>query len=232
MMVLALAQAELKLLLRNTAVAISALLLPIGVGVFATFNLPDDAGPSAWSMVISIQLLMVLGFTVYFTTTAALAARREDHYLKRLRSGEASDAAILAGLLAPAVVLGLAQLVLLAVISAYLGAPMPANVLPIALALLLGIALCLVGGIATSGRTASSEQAQVTTMPLFFGMIGGVVIGVFSPAGVLLPGGGLAGLVQHAMTGSGPLLPALGSMIGWIVLLSLLAKAWFRWEAR
>ena len=232
MMVLALARAELKLLLRNTTVAISSIFVPIVVGLFAGFNLPAGAGPQAWAVAISLQLLMVLGFTVYFTTTAALAARREDRYLKRLRSGEASDAVILSGLLAPAVVLGLLQCALMLVISRFMGAPPPVHALPILLGLVLGVALCLAAGIATSGRTASSEQAQVTTLPLFFAMVGGVVASAFSPLGMLLPGGGVAGLVQHAMTGSGQLLPAVGSLLGWTAALALVARTWFRWDAR
>lgn len=230
--VLALARAELKLLLRNKTVATSALLMPIMIGVFASLNPPAGAGPEAWSIVISAQLLMVLGLTVYFATTAALAARREDRYLMRLRSGEASDAVILAGLLAPAVVLALLQSVLMLAISVFMGAPLPLNPLPILLGLVLGGGLCLAAGAATSGRTSSSEQAQITTLPLFFALIGGAVLGTTSPYGLLLPGGGLAVLVQHALTGTGALLPGIGSLLVWTLLLALLAKSWFRWDAR
>lgn len=232
MMVLALARTELKLLLRNKTVATSAVLMPLMVGVFVSLNPPTGAGPEVWSVVISAQLLMVLGLTVYFAATAALAARREDRYLKRLRSGEASDAVILAGLLTPVVVLALLQSALMLAISLFMGAPMPVNPLPIALGLVLGTGLCLAAGIATSGRTSSSEQAQITTLPLFFVLIGGAVLSAASPLALLLPGGGLASLVRIAMTGSGPLLPAIGSLLAWTLLLALLAKTWFRWESR
>ncbi|GAB3669981.1 ABC transporter permease [Saccharopolyspora tripterygii] len=232
MMVLALARTELKLLLRNKTVATSALLMPIMVGVFVSLNPSSDAGPGVWSVVISAQLLMVLGLTVYFAVTAALAARREDRYLKRLRSGEASDAVILAGLLTPGVVLALLQSALMLGISAIMGAPMPVNPLLIVLGLVLCTALCVAAGIATSGRTSSSEQAQFTTLPLFLVLLGSSVLGAASPLALLLPGVGLATLVHIAMTGSGPLLPAIGSLLAWTLLLVLLAKAWFRWEPR
>lgn len=231
-MVLALARAELKLLLRNKTVATSALLMPIMIGVFASLQPPAGAGPEVWSIAISAQLLMVLGLTVYFATTAALAARREDRYLKRLRSGEASDAVILSGLLAPALVLALVQSVLMLAISVLMGAPLPVSPLLILLGLVLGTGLCLAAGAATSGRTSSSEQAQITTLPLFFALVGGAVLGATSPYGVLLPGGGLAVLVQHAFTGAGALLPAIGSLLAWTLLFTLLAKTWFRWEPR
>jgi ABC-2 type transport system permease protein len=230
-MVLALARAELKLLRRNRTVAVSTLLMPVLLGLWSGYTLPDDAPPEAWAITLSIQLLMVLGFTVYFATTAALAARREDRYLKRLRSGEASDAVILAGLLAPVVLLGVLQAVLMLVISMSMGAPAP-KPLPILVALVLGIGLCLAAGVATSGRTSSSEQAQITTLPLFLALMGGVLVATVGPMWLLLPGGGIGGLVHHAVTGTGDALPSAASLLVWIALLTLLAKTWFRWEPR
>ncbi|MEB3366147.1 ABC transporter permease [Saccharopolyspora mangrovi] len=230
-MVLALARAELKLLLRNKTVAVSSLLMPILVGLWSGHTLPDDAPPQAWAITLSIQLLMVLGFTVYFAATAALAARREDRYLKRLRSGEASDVVILAGLLTPVVLLGVLQAVLMLIISMSAGAPAP-RPLPNLAALVLGIGLCLAAGVATSGRTSSSEQAQITTLPLFLGLMGGVLVAIVGPMWLLLPGGGVGGLLHHALTGDGDALTSSASLLVWIALFALLAKAWFRWEPR
>lgn len=231
MMVLALARAELKLLLRNRAVAVSSLLMPILVGLWVGFTLPDEASPQAWAITISLQLLMVLAFTVYFAVTAALAARREDLYLKRLRSGEASDAVILTGLLSPVVLLGVLQSALMLVISISMGAPVP-EPLPLLVALVLGVGLCLAAGAATSGRTSSSEQAQITTLPMFIALMGGVLAAILGPRWLLLPGGGVGGLIHHAVTGEGDLLASAASLLVWLVLFSLLAKAWFRWEPR
>lgn len=230
-MVLALARAELKLLLRNKTVAVSSLLMPILVGLWAGSTLPDDAPPQAWAITLCLQLLMVLGFTVYFAVTAALASRREDLYLKRLRSGEASDAVILAGLLTPVVLLGVLQSALMLVISISMGAPVP-EPLPLLAALVLGMGLCLAAGVATSGRTSSSEQAQITTLPMFLALMGGVLVAVVGPMWLLLPGGGIGGLIHHAVTGEGDALSSAASLLVWIVLFSLLAKSWFRWEPR
>ncbi|WP_235876677.1 ABC transporter permease [Saccharopolyspora terrae] len=230
-MVLALARAELKLLLRNKTVAVSSLLMPILVGLWAGSTLPDDAPPQAWAITLCLQLLMVLGFTVYFAVTAALASRREDLYLKRLRSGEASDAVILAGLLTPVVLLGVLQSTLMPVISISMGAPVP-EPLPLLGALVLGTGLCLAAGVATSGRTSSSEQAQITTLPMFLGLMGGVLVTVVGPMWLLLPGGGIGGLIHHAVTGEGVPLSSAASLLVWIALFSVLAKSWFRWEPR
>ncbi len=49
---------------------------------------------------------------------------------------------------------------------------------------------------------------------------------------LLLPGGGIGGLILHAVTGKGDAVSSAASLLVWIVLFSLLAKAWFRWEPR
>ncbi|MDA3648022.1 ABC transporter permease [Saccharopolyspora indica] len=236
--VLALGRTEWKLLSRNKAVLISATLLPLMLGYVLASNVPADAGPAAWSMVLGMQVLAVQGFTIYFTTTATLASRREDRYLKRLRSGEVSDAVILGGLLLPVVLLGLAQTAVVLAIATAIGAPAPANPLPLVLAALLGSAMSLVAGAATSGFTASSEQAQITTMPWFLVLVGGSVwvsmSGEITPLTYLVPSGGVMDLVGLAMTGGDvpSALPATGALLAWTALLAILARTWFRWEPR
>ncbi|MCI2420662.1 ABC transporter permease [Saccharopolyspora sp. K220] len=236
--VLALSRAEAKLLLRNKTVATSATLLPMLMGFFLAHSVPENAGAPVWSTTLSLQLLMVLGFTVYFTVTAALTSRREDLYLKRLRSGEPSESAILTGLLAPVVVLGIVQAVAVLVIAAVLGAPVVANPLLLAVAMLVGTALCVAAGAATSGRTSTAEQAQITTLPWFFVLIGGAMWMSMSaevtPIMLAVPGGAFADLVRRSMSGEDALgaLPALGALLAWTVLLTILSRAWFRWEPR
>lgn len=234
--VLALGRTEWKLLARNKAVLVSATTVPLLLGIVLAHRVPADAGPLAWSVVLGLQVLAVQGFTVYFTTTAALAGRREDRYLKRLRSGELPDAGVLAGLLLPVVLLGLAQTVVVVGLAIALGAPAPANPLPLLLAVLLGTAMSLVAGAATSGWTASSEQAQITTMPWFVVLIGGAVWVSMSdtPFALVVPSGGVVDLVRVAMTGAELVdaLPAAGALLAWTAVLAVLARAWFRWEPR
>ncbi|KAA5836956.1 ABC transporter permease [Saccharopolyspora hirsuta] len=236
--VLALGRTEWKLLSRNKAVLISATLVPLLLGFVLANNIPAGAGPAAWSVVLGMQLLAVQGFTLYFTTTATLASRREDRYLKRLRSGEVSDAAILSGLLLPVVLLGLVQTVVVVGIALAVGAPAPVNPVPLVLAVLLGAAMSMAAGAATSAWTASSEQAQITTMPWFLVLIGGAVwvsmSGEITPLTYLVPSGGVMDLVRVAMTGESLLaaLPATGALLAWTVVLTVLARTWFRWEPR
>ncbi|MEV0704474.1 ABC transporter permease [Saccharopolyspora sp. NPDC050389] len=234
--VLALSSAEWKLLMRNKTVALSATLMPLLLGLLLGTNVPGSADVRIWSATLTMQLLAVQGLTIYFTVTAALTSRREDLYLKRLRSGEQSAAAILAGLLSPAVVLGFGQMVVLFGLSVGLGAPLPANPLALVLAVIPGIALAVAAGAATSGRTSTSEQAQITTLPWLLVLLGSAMWASMSdsPTVVLLPGGAFGDLVHRAMSGVDLLggLPAFGVLVAWIVLLGLLARTWFRWEPR
>lgn len=236
--VLALGRTEWKLLSRNKAVLISATTVPLLLGFLLANNVPADAGPAAWSMVLGMQVLAVQGFTIYFTTTATLASRREDRYLKRLRSGEVSDAVILGGLLLPVVLLGLIQTAVVVGIAIAFGAPAPVNPLPLVLAALLGSVMALAAGAATSGWTGSSEQAQITTMPWFLVLIGGSVwvsmSGEITPLTYLVPSGGVMDLVSRAMTGEDVLgaFPAVGALLAWTAVLAALSRIWFRWEPR
>ena len=95
--VLALASSEARLIWRNKLVCATALLLPLGLGAL----IATDGEEGAWGDVVAMQFTLLLLFCVYATATTSLAARRRQLVLKRLRSGELSDAEILGGLLAP-----------------------------------------------------------------------------------------------------------------------------------
>ncbi|TDD40754.1 ABC transporter permease [Saccharopolyspora elongata] len=234
--VLALSSAEWKLLMRNKTVALSATLMPLLLGLLLGTSVPGSADLQVWSATLTTQLLAVQGLTVYFTVTTALTSRREDLYLKRLRSSEQSAATILTGLLSPAVLLGFGQMIVLFGISVGLGAPLPASPVALVLAMIPGVALAVAAGAATSGRTSTAEQAQITTMPWLIVLLGSAVWASLStsPAVVLLPGGAFGDLVHRAMSGVDLLggLPALGVLVAWTAVLGLLARAWFRWEPR
>ncbi|MEV0087997.1 ABC transporter permease [Saccharopolyspora sp. NPDC050642] len=234
--VLALSSAEWKLLMRNKTVALSATLMPLLLGLLLGTSVPGSADLRVWSATLTTQLLAVQGLTVYFTVTTALTSRREDLYLKRLRSSEQSAATILTGLLSPAVLLGFGQMIVLFGISVGLGAPLPASPVALVLAMIPGVALAVAAGAATSGRTSTAEQAQITTMPWLIVLLGSAVWASMStsPTVVLLPGGAFGDLVHRAMSGVDLLggLPALGVLVAWTAVLGLLARTWFRWEPR
>ncbi|XVS66856.1 ABC transporter permease [Actinosynnema sp. CA-299493] len=233
-MIAALGLAELRLLLRNRTAAALAVLMPMAAGLY--FALVMDGEQTGWTMVVTLQLLFSFGFTVYVTVTTALTARRQDLYLKRLRTGAASDVVVLTGILLPVVLLGLAQAVVLLGISVAAGAPVPARPELLVPAMIGGVALGCAAGVATSGVTGTAELAQITTAPFFFALVIG---GLFGSNGVvelpvfLVPGTGLGSLVAAAWGGpTGQVGPAALSVVLWTVAATALAVRFFRWDPR
>ncbi|ONI80515.1 hypothetical protein ALI22I_45295 [Saccharothrix sp. ALI-22-I] len=233
-MITALGVAELKLLLRNRTAAALAVLMPLAVGIF--FALSMDGEQGGWTMVVALQLLFSFGFTVYVTVTTALTSRRQDLYLKRLRTGAASDVVVLTGILLPVVLLGLAQAFVLLGVSVAAGAPMPARPGLLVLALIGGSAISCAAGVATSGLTSTAELAQITTAPFFFALIVGGLMSLDGAPDIrvlLLPGTGLGTLIQAAWGGPTTHIgPALISTAAWIAAATALSTRFFRWDPR
>ncbi|MFD1146594.1 ABC transporter permease [Saccharothrix hoggarensis] len=233
-MITALGVAELKLLLRNRTAAALALLMPLAAGLY--FALAVGGDDNGWTMIVVLQLLFSLGFTVYVTVTTSLTARRQDLYLKRLRTGAASDVVVLTGILLPVVVLGLAQALVLLGVSVAAGAPMPTNPGLLALALVGGAALSCAAGVCTSGLTGTAELAQITTAPFFFALVVGGLMGLGGgddPRVLLVPGSGLGLLTQAAWGGPTDAvgLALIATAQGTAVAVALSVR-FFRWDPR
>lgn len=164
--VLALGGGEWRLLRRNKVALINTLLVP-GLMVAFLAMLGATSGLSLGVMAPLVILHMALVFTVYYTLVTAVVARRESSVLSRLRTGEASDGVILAGLSGPFVLATIVQTVL-CVLGAVvlLDAAMPANALLIVAAMALGCLAWALLGLASTIITRSVEHAQITTMPL------------------------------------------------------------------
>ncbi|HWO68952.1 MAG TPA: ABC transporter permease [Umezawaea sp.] len=231
-MILALSRTELTLLLRNKTAASLALAMPLLIGALLMVN-----GPSGWTFIIVLQLVMMLGFTVYMTVTTSLVGRRQDLYLKRLRTGEASDQVVIVGLLVPTIVLGFVQAVVLLGMSTIAGAPLPERPLLLLLAVAGGAAMCCAVGVATSGITSTPELAQITTAPFFFALFGGAIWTLVSDSVdyrmMLVPGGQVAELVKAAWGGPTDNVGlAVVSLVVWVAIGAALAVRHFRWEPR
>jgi ABC-2 type transport system permease protein len=247
--VLALAAAEVKLLLRNRTSAISSLFLPVAFGVFFAFTFDPGSAtdPGLWAVVVALQLVLTFTMGVYTTITQTVVARRQSRVLKRMRTSSLSDAGVLVATTGPAIATAAVHLVLYAVINTVLGAPFPADVVPLVLAVLGGVAVCVTAGFATSVLTPTPERAQITTLPLFFLMFGAAfVVPNLAPdswwqALVLVPGAPVGLLAQLAFTGGtwapGLLglpaaLPGLVSLLVWPAVFAVLARRNFRWDPR
>ena len=177
--------------------------------------------------IAAIVMFTVVAFGLYTTAVTTLASRRQNLFLKRLRSTAAGDAGILAGLVLPVTVIALVQvLVILAVLGAVTGEP--AQVPLLVVAVLATMAMMVALALATAGLTNSPEHAQVTTLPVSLG-----VIAVASWVGITgteelallkrLPGGSATELVLNAWNGGVPLadsLLLLAPTLAWVVVAS------------
>ncbi|OZM72644.1 multidrug ABC transporter permease [Amycolatopsis antarctica] len=241
----ALFKAEVKLIGRNSAVAATATIFPIGMAAALVFFGRENLGALGWALPVALQLLLMFGMTVYITTTLALTARREDLYLKRLRSGEASDGTILVGVSSPIIVLGLLQCLLTVAIVWVFGPAAPTNPLVLLAAIVLGVAMCATLGFATTGAVSSTQQADMAAMPFFLILLGtGIWAATNGAEGpnmlqTITPGGAMVDLARISYDATstfaaqvGDALPALGALAVWTVIGAVSAKRYFRWETR
>lgn len=233
-MIAALGVAELKLLLRNRTAAALAVLMPLAAGAYFAWAM--DGEETGWTMIVTLQLLFSFGFTVYVTVTTALTARRQDLYLKRLRTGAASDPVVLVGVLLPVVLLGLVQSLVLLGMSVAAGAPMPTRPELVVAALVGGLAFSCAAGVFTSGVTGTAELAQITTAPFFFALVVGGLVGSSGAVELpvfLVPGAGLGTLVAAGWGGpTDQIGPAALSLALWTIAATALATRFFRWDPR
>jgi ABC-2 type transport system permease protein len=234
------ARGELIQIFRNRLVLVTALVLPAALSAFFVFRHGLFTAVGSLGYIASLALFFVTGIGLYTTTVTTLASRRQNLFLKRLRSTAAGDAGILGGLLVPITVLSVAQIgVILGVLAAVAGKP--ANPLLLVAAVVATVAMMLALGLATAGLTNSPEHAQVTTLPVSLGVIAvGGWVGITGTGDLtllkrLLPGGSATELVLDAWNGGRPVADSLvlfGPTLAWVVVAVALAARLFRWEPR
>ncbi|MFI5560080.1 ABC transporter permease [Amycolatopsis japonica] len=237
---LSIARSELIQIFRNRSVLITSFVMPLAISAFFVYQHEVFAKIGSLGYIAAIVMFTVCAFGLYTSAVTTLASRRQNLFLKRLRSTAAGDASILAGLVLPVTVISLVQV---AVIMTVLGAvtDTPANVGLLAVAVLASVAMMIGLGLATAGLTNSPEHAQVTTLPVSLG-----VIAVASWVGIsgtdelallkrLLPGGSATELAVNAWNGGVALtdsLLLLAPTLAWVVVAVVLATRLFRWEPR
>lgn len=232
----AIALSELTQLFRNRLVAATAILVPVFFGGVLIATQQNFGGAAVVAALISI---VVAAMGVYITITTTLATRRQNLFLKRLRSTAASDTSIVVGLIAPLVAINVVQLAAILVVLAIVGEP-PANAPVLVLTLLLVEALYIGFALATSGLTNSPDHAQVTTLPLFLVTVGAAMwvalTGTEELAFVkrLIPGGAAAELAISAWDGIDPsgIVPLVLPTAVWVLIAFVAASQLFRWEPR
>ncbi|WP_410642683.1 ABC transporter permease [Amycolatopsis sp. lyj-346] len=237
---LTIARGELIQIFRNRLVLVTALVLPAALSAFFITKRDIFADGGSLGYIATLALFFVASIGLYTTTVTTLASRRQNLFLKRLRSTAAGDAGILAGLLLPITVLSVVQIaVILGALAAVAGTP--ADPLLLVAAVVSVVAMMAALGLATAGLTNSPEHAQVTTLPVSVGVL--AVSGWVGLTGTgdltllkrLLPGGSATELVLNAWNGGVPLADSLvlfGPTLAWVVVAVALATRLFRWEPR
>ncbi|WP_394940721.1 ABC transporter permease [Psychromicrobium sp. YIM B11713] len=235
---LSIAGAEAKITFRNKTVLTGALFLPLFFGAFYIFTGQGGDTPTL-QVVLMLSLIPVMG--VYLTATTTLATRREELFLKRLRSGEASNGAIFAGMLLPSIVMVLLQLVVILIAYFARGASLPHQPLLLVAATLLIVAMCAACGLFTSVYTPSAAAAQITVMPFLIVVLGTAIWTMALPGGdfrilqLVSPGGALATLVMQAWQTApawNDYVPAMAIMLLWTIVFAYYGAKKFRWDKR
>lgn len=234
------ARSELIQILRNRAVLITSLIMPMAASAFFIFNRDAFERIGSLGYIGAVIVFTIAAFTLYSTTVTTLAARRQNLFLKRMRSTAAGDPSILSGLVLPVSVISLLQVgVILGVFATLTDGPADVPLLIAAIAATFVMMLAL--GIATAGVTNSPEHAQVTTLPLSLGTVAVAswvgITGTESLAWLkrLLPGGSATEMVVDAWNGGVPVtdsLLLLAPTLAWVVVAIALASRMFRWEPR
>jgi ABC-2 type transport system permease protein len=252
--VLALAAAEIRLLLRNRTAAAYSLLGPVlllaSVGAITVSNGLEIDGADIIVSAIGITLIMV----AYYNLVTTFVARREELVLQRMRTGELTDAEVLLGTAVPTLLVTVVQVALVAVGVAVLGKwSSPVDVVLPLLALLGGCALMVVLAAVSTSFTRTVEAAQFTTLPLVLAatMLSGLLVPLAAfpePVGqavrflplnpvIELSRLGLAGETwdAHAVDAAGAWAAAplpLAVLAGWLVAGAIIARLVFRWSPR
>ncbi|WP_454041435.1 ABC transporter permease [Cellulosimicrobium sp. Marseille-Q8652] len=237
---LPIAHSELVQLFRNRAVLVTSLVMPVAAAVFFIGFRDVFARIGSIGYVAAVLVFTIAAFNLYATTVTTLAARRQDLFLKRLRSTAAGDASILSGLVLPVSAIALVQVgVILGVFAAVGGGP--ADPVLLVVAVLTTFVMMLALGIATAAFTTSPEHAQVTSLPLSLGVVAVATwVGITGTESLpllkrLLPGGAATELVVTSWEGGAALtdsLLLLAPTLAWVVVAVAVAARVFRWEPR
>jgi ABC-2 type transport system permease protein len=253
--VTALGRAELRLLWRNRTALLYAVATPAFAFVFVSAS-DGFAGPggATGAIIVTGVTAIGLGMVVYYNLVTAYVGRREEHVLKRLRTGELTDAEILAGTAVPSLAVAWLQVVAAIAIGAGAGQlRMPANALLVVLAVTLGSLVFPLLAAASSAMTRTVEMAQVTTAPLLFVplALSGLVAPIrdlpagFARAAEVMPLTPVVDLMRLGLLGvdrDGEHLgtaatfaaaaPSLAVGAAWVLVGLWATRRWFRWEPR
>lgn len=228
------AMIEFKLITRSKAVLFSATAIPL---LFAGFLIMQrEATREAGVALFGMSIVFFAMFTVYITVTTTLVTRRQDLFLKRLRSGEASDASILVGVFTTPVVLCVAQALVVFAAMLAIGVLMPAAWWWILVAFVGLIIASVTVAAGTAGLTPNPSAAQISTLPFTFVALGSLIASPLVDHQLmdLTPGGAIVTLsrLAYELPVAGSAMMSIAGLLLWTGLGWELAKRTMRWEPR
>jgi ABC-2 type transport system permease protein len=252
--VLAIAAAEIRLLLRNRTAVVNSLLMPLllvaGIAVITRAN----GGELDGARIVTSAIGVTLVFLTYANLVTTFVARREDLVLQRMRTGELTDAEVLLGTAVPTLLVTAVQIVLVGAGVAVLGRwSAPVDVVLPLLAVAGGGALMVALAAASTSLARTVESAQLSTLPLVLATttLSGLIVPLtgfpeqLAQAARFLPLNPVIELAQLGLVGetwdgravdtagawaAAPL--PLAVLAGWLVGGALLARLVFRWAPR
>jgi len=165
----ALAVAEIRQYLRNKTLLFMAVVFPIGVGLLMQF-MGEDGQPASAQIRTAISMevffLIALMFVQFYSVLSMTTTRRDERVLKRLCTGEARSAEILAALATPGAIMSLLLTALMSGILIFYTGDLPSTGILLFLAMILGIVISTGLALLTSSVTANAEVAQMTSLPV------------------------------------------------------------------
>lgn len=166
---LALAMSEIRQYLRNKTLLFMAIVFPIGVGLLMQFmgaaEQPVDARVRT-AISMEVFFLITLMFVQFYSVLSMTTTRRDERVLKRLRTGEARDAEILAALATPGAIMSLLLTTLMSGILVLYTGNVPRVGILLFVVIVLGIVVSTGLALLTSSITANAEAAQMTSLPV------------------------------------------------------------------
>ncbi len=163
------------LLTRNRMAMLYGVALPLAP-LALLLSAPAGSGAAA----IATTLTMAALFPVYYNVLSQFVNRRDELVLKRLRTGETSDAELLASIALPGAALALGALLLSVPVAVALGEPLPLNPVVIAVTGLVTVVLFAAFAYWTAAWTRTAEAAQLTSAPV-------ILLAVFGQMSVAFP---------------------------------------------
>ncbi|MGL4743423.1 MAG: ABC transporter permease [Dermatophilaceae bacterium] len=202
-----------------------------------------SVGLAAGPVLVSTAAGILLIFSLYMSITGLYVARREELVLKRLRTGEASDAVILTGGASMYAAITVVQIVAVSAVLSVMFEALPRQPISAVVGLVIGMGLMITMAAATAALCRTIESVTVATLPAIFVLP--MIAGVYIPHEVLpadlgevlafAPMSATVDLVRSGWTAELATVDVIGRAavdLVWTATFAWVAARRFRWEPR